>query len=260
MLVADGSARLGRRAPYSGRSNSVNQESNVTTTALSCGNARRCTQPDHHGVRWIEVPALPGKADIDPVLASLEGRLLVQGTDADLAAVILRLLRANRLADVIVGYLPVVSSPASSLWRIPVGPAALDLACTGAPRPVPVIRDDGGGVLAGAGVIPRITGEVYCDDQRALRGSALAVEVAPDPGAAPLPDAAAMEPATEGVRVSVVRRGLLRRKREVFRGRAVQASFRSTTVLRDGVAHQRPTDRWGWYRHTEDLLFVCPRS
>jgi hypothetical protein len=232
----------------------------VTTTALSCGNARRCTQPDHHGVRWIDVPTLPGRADIDPVLASLEGRLLVQGTDADLAAVILRLLRANRLADVILGYLPVARSPASSLWRIPVGLGALDLACSGTPRPVPVIRDDGGGVLAGSGVIATITGQVYCDDQRALNGSALAVEVAPDPAAVPLQEATGdlLEPATDGVRVSVVRRGILRRRREVFRGRAVQASFRSNTVLRDGIAHPRPADRWGWYRHTEDLRFVCP--
>lgn len=232
----------------------------MTTTALSCGNTRRCTQSDHHGVQWIEVPALPGRADIDPVLASLEGRLLVQGTDADLAAVILRLLRANRLADVVVGYLPVVRSPASALWRIPVGPDALDLACSGTPRPVPLIRDDGGGLLAGSGRITPITGQVYCDDQRALHGSALAVEVTPDPTAAPLQEAAAglPEPATDGLRVSVLRRGMLRRRQDVFRGRAAQASFRSTTVLRDGLAHPRPMDRWGWYRHTEDLRFVCP--
>jgi hypothetical protein len=236
----------------------------VTTTALSCGNAQRGTHGNHHGVQWIDVPAAPGREDIDPVLAELDGRLLVHGTDADLAAVILRLMRGNRLPDVVVGYLPVATSPATRLWDIPAGEDAFELACHGQPRPAPVVRDDVGGVLVGSGVIEPITGQVYCDDQQALNGSAMAVEVSPDPLAAALPlptadpHAALLEPAIEGLRVTVVRRGLLRRRREVLRGRAVQASFRSTTVRRDGVAHQRSVEQWGWYRHTEDLLLVRP--
>jgi hypothetical protein len=238
----------------------------VTTTALSCGNARRSAHPNHHGVQWIEVPAIPGREDIDPVLAELGGRLLVHGTDADLAAVILRLLRRNRLPDVVVGYLPVAPSPASRLWNIPTGEAAFELACHGQPRPAPVVRDDVGGVLMASGVIEPITGQVYCDDQQALNGSALTVEITPDPAAAALPEptaephAAMLEPAAEGLRAIVVRRGVLRRRREILRGRAVQASFRKATVRQDGVAHPRSVDRWGWYRHTEDLLLVRPRS
>lgn len=230
----------------------------MTTTALSCGNARRRTDGGHPDLRWVEVPAVPGKEDIDPVLASVEDRLLVQGTDADLAAVILRLLRGNRLANVIVGYLPVMASPAATLWRIPLGPDALDLARSGTPRRVPLIRDDAGGVLVGSGVITAITGRVYCDDRQVLHGGARMLEVTPDPAADALRDSGpAPEPAVDGLRVTVVRRRLLRPRRDTVRGRAVQASFRSATVLRDGVAHPRPVDRWVWYRHTEDLRLVC---
>jgi hypothetical protein len=235
----------------------------VTTTALFCGNVHR-PQPDQHGLRWVDVPSRPGKGDLDPVLAALDGRLLVRGTDADLAAVILRLLRAGRLADVIIGYLPVAESPSSLLWKIPVGDAALTLACSGDPRPVPVIRDDVGGVLVGSGIIAPVMGQVYCDDQRVVSGAARAVEIAPDPRARPLPKSTAdpladwVDPALDGVRVTAVRRGLLRRRREVFRGRAVQASFRSATVVCDGVEQPRPADKWVWYRHTEDLQLVCP--
>ena len=62
----------------------------------------------------------------------------------------------------------------------------------------------------------------------------------------------------DGLRVTVTRRGFLRRHREVALGRAAQASFRSATVLRDGIAHPRPAEKWVWYRHTEDLLLVRP--
>jgi hypothetical protein len=234
----------------------------VTTTALYCGNNHRSPHPGDHGVRWIHVPATPGREDVDPVLAEVEGRLLVYGTDADLAAVVLRLLRRGRLPDVVVGYLPVAESAATRLWGIPSGEAAFELALSGQPRPAPVIRDDAGGVLVASGVIAPITGQVYCDDQQALGGSALSLEVAPDPAAAPLgkptadPLSTTLEPATDGVRVTVVRRRLLRRHREVVRGRAVQASFRSATVVRDGIAHPRPAEKWGWYRHTEDLMLL----
>lgn len=234
----------------------------MITTALSCGNADRESLPSGHGVRWAEVPATPGKDDVDPLLAEGTERLVVHGTDADLAAVVLRLLRKGRLAEVSVGYVPVVESAASRLWGLPVGDAAFELAVSGQARPVPLVRDDSGGLLVASGLIEPITGQVYCDDQQVLNGSALGLEVSPDPAAAPLPEptsdplAASLEPAEDGLRVTTVRRGLLRKRREVTRGRAVQASFRSATVLRDGLAHPRPAQKWGWYRHTEDLHLV----
>ena len=54
----------------------------------------------------VELPARPGRAELDPVLAEHDPRrLIVSGTDADLAAVLVRLLRTDRL-DVEVAYLP----------------------------------------------------------------------------------------------------------------------------------------------------------
>lgn len=238
----------------------------MTTTALSCGNVDRSTRPDRHGLHWVDVPPTPGRPDVDPLLAELDGRLVVHGTDADFAAVILRLLRKNRLADVVVGYAPSRESAASRLWGLPVGPAGLELALEGSAAPVPVVRDDAGGVLIASGAVEPITGQIYCDDQQVLSGSALSVEIAPDPAATPLPESAAdpasahLEPADDGLRVTVVRRKFLRKHRTVARGRAVQASFRSATVLRDGIAHPRPADKWGWYRHTEDLRLALPPS
>lgn len=234
----------------------------MTTTALSCGGARRPAEADERAVRWVDLPATPGREQVDPLLAEHEGHLLVQGTDADLAAVVLRLLRKNRLSDVTVGYLPVAASPATRLWNLPTGAAGAELALRGRPRPVPLIRDDNGGILVASGSIAPITGQVYCDDQQVLHGSARSLEVAPDPAAAALleptadPRSAELRPALDGLRVTAVRRGFPRRRRTVVRGRAAQASFRSATVLRDGVEHPRPADQWGWYRHTEDLRLV----
>ncbi|GGJ00502.1 hypothetical protein GCM10011581_42050 [Saccharopolyspora subtropica] len=208
-------------------------------------------------MRWFDLPAAPGREELDPLLADASDRLVVHGTDADLAAVVLRLLRKNRLADLVVGYVPVAPSPAARLWGLTVGD--FERALTAEPRPAALVRDDAGGVLVGSGVIEPITGQVYCDDELVLNGSALTLSVSPDPDAAPLPEptsdplSTTLEPATDGLRVTVVRRGLWRRRRDVARGRAAQASFRSATVLRDGVAHPRPVEKWVWYRHTEDL-------
>lgn len=231
----------------------------MTTTALSCGNANHSPSSIRDGVRWVEVSSTPGKAEVDPLLEESVDRLVVHGTDADLAAVIVRLLRKERLATITVGYLPVWASPASKLWGIAPGS---EIAFTGEPRPAALIRDDAGGVLVGAGTITPITGQVYCEDQLVLTGSALAVEVGPDPDATPLPEPTAdpnatlLEPAEDGLRVTVRRRGLLRQRRETTRGRAVQANMRSTEVTLDGRPHPRPARTWGWYRHTEDLQLI----
>ncbi|MDR7302157.1 hypothetical protein [Haloactinomyces albus] len=234
----------------------------MTTIALSCGNIDHATRPAADGVRWIDVPATPGRADVDPVLAEATGRVVVHGTDADLASVVLRLLRKNRLQELTVGYVPVTASAASRLWEIPVG--AFAFALQGQARPAPLIRDDNGGVLIATGTIAPITGQAYCDDQRILHGSALGLEVSPDPDAEALPeptaDPIATEPAPvmDGLRATVVRRRLLRRRRATAYGRATQASFQQARVLCDGVAHPRPMRKWAWYRHTEDLLLVRP--
>ncbi|KGI82776.1 hypothetical protein IL38_02565 [Actinopolyspora erythraea] len=234
----------------------------MTTTALSCGNIEREARPARSDVRWFDLPPQPSRTDLDPILREAEGRVVVHGTDADLAAVVLRLLRKNLLAELSVGYVPVTRSPASSVWAIPPGDfgTALDHPAKAAP----LIRDDSGGVLLGRGAIAPITGQVYCDDQRVLHGSARAVEVFPDADAPALPeptdDPLTTQPApvTTGVVTVVTTRRWLRRRRESARGRAMQASFEETAVLRDGVAHPRPLHRCAWYRHTRDLLLARP--
>jgi hypothetical protein len=186
------------------------------------------------------VPACPSREELDETLAGLDGRrLVVCGTDADLAAVLLRLLRTEALATVPVGYVPVsASSAVARLWGLPTAPpAAAEVALSGEPDRVPLVRDDAGGVLVGLGVVRPLDGVAYCDAEVVLRGRASRLEVVPDPAL--------------GLMVRVVRGGLPGRRVRCAEGRAVQLGCQPTDVWRDGVA-DRTTDRWTWYRHTED--------
>ncbi|MGH3836208.1 MAG: hypothetical protein ACRDSF_10965 [Pseudonocardiaceae bacterium] len=212
----------------------------VGAVVLTCGSAR---WPGAGVV--VAVPARPGREELAEPLAGLDGRrLVVCGTDADLAAVLLRLLRTSLLGAVPVGYVP--SSAASAvarLWGLPVAPtAATSLALRGEPDRVPLVRDNAGGVLVGLGVVRPLDGVAYCDDEVVLRGQASRLEVTPDRAL--------------GLVVRVVRRGLpgCRAVRQAA-GRAVQLGCAPTDVWRDGVA-DRTTDRWTWYRHTEDWQLI----
>jgi hypothetical protein len=187
-----------------------------------------------------EIPATPSKNDVDPLLKGDDfARVVVHGTDADLAAVVLRLMRTERLDDVPVGFVPTdrTRSTVARLWALPEDPVTLAL--TGGDRPLPLVKDDAGGVLVGLGVLTSVAGTVYCDDTVALRGSSSRIEVTPGP---------------EGVEVRVSR-GRLRRP-AVFSGRAVQFGVDATEPVYDGVTHPRPVTRWTWYRHTEDLRAI----
>jgi hypothetical protein len=188
-----------------------------------------------------EIPATPGKSDVDPLLPGVaNGHLVVHGSDADLAAVVLRLLRADRL-DLRVGYVPAdPRSPVARLWGLPADPVAAAL--DGPAATVPLVRDDAGGVLVGLGVIAPARGTVFCDDEIPLRGVAERLEVTPDPEL--------------GLRVRVVHKGLLRNKVSTLSGRAVQYGGEPVAPVRDGITHPRPLNRWTWYRHTEDLRVV----
>ncbi|WP_167177728.1 hypothetical protein [Saccharomonospora amisosensis] len=212
---------------------------------LACGDAADSLPPAGQA-RIESVPARPGKADVDPLLTPA---LVVAGTDADLAAVVLRLLRKNLVAETTVGYVPTdPRSAVAALWRLPTDPGkAMRLALTGPDRPVPLIRDDVGGVLVGQGELPRVRGIAYCDDTVALRGEARSVVVHPS------------DVAAEGLVVTVTR-GRLRRRRDVFTSRAFQLGCDPLVPMSDGVPHPRPIDRWTWYRHTEDLRLVRPPS
>ena len=225
------------------------------------------------GLPTVTVPARPGRADVDPLLAGPLRRLVVAGTDADLAAVLVRLLRRDRL-DVELAYIPADQrSAAARLWGLPRGPAAVELARTGVARPTPLVRDDTGGVLVGRGEIRGTTGsvhgEAYCDGLLVLRGSARRLVVTPRADAAPSPGGIP-EPAPPGLAVRASRWGALpdgrsrpvppeaRAGRGAAVGRAVQVGCLPATVVHDGVAHPRPVTRWAWYRHVTDWLLVRP--
>lgn len=222
---------------------------------LVCGtNVPQLPGVDAH--RVVRVPHRPGKSDVDVMLAKAgtgaagDGSdpgadVIVAGEDADLAAVALRLLRRDRLGSTSVGYLPVRRSSAfAELWQLPVEPtAALQLAGGGKVDPVPLIRDDVGGVLLGLGSIHRVNGIAYCDDEVVLRGKAHRIDVQPDTAG--------------GAGLTVrVQHGRLRKQIVSHRGRAFSLGCDLASPVLDGVGRERPTERWTWYRHTEDLRLV----
>jgi hypothetical protein len=196
---------------------------------------------DACGDRSVEfVGSRPGKS-IDPLLA---GRVLVVGDDADLAAVALRLMRRELLGSVDVAYASPGRTAVTDLWRLPRGADAARLALTGRVEPVPLVRDDVGGVLVGGASLGPLTGTVYVDEHRVLQGSARELRVRPD--------------LEKGLAVTVVDRrfaGLGRRSRTT-NGRAVQIGCSATTVVADGVIYPRRMERWTFYRHTEPLRLV----
>jgi hypothetical protein len=183
----------------------------------------------------------PGKS-IDALLAD---RVLVIGDDADLAAVVLRLLRKELLGSVEIAYAsPGRRTPVTDLWDLPLGVESVLLATAGEVDRVPLVRDDVGGVLVGVGYLGPVNGTVYFDEHRVLRGSAGRLRVEPD--------------REKGLAVTVTHRriaGIGRRPRTTL-GRAVQIGTTATTVVSDGIAYPRPMERWTFYKHTEPLRLV----
>jgi hypothetical protein len=220
----------------------VTEESRVRGIVVACPTAAG-TLGRAAGIAVRHVPARPGKAEIDPLL-DVHDHLIVAGTDADLAAVVLRLLRRERLSGVSVGFVPsTADSAVAALWGLPADPAgALESAVSGKVTAAPLIRDDKGGVLVGRGSFGTVRGEAYCDEQLAFRGAARSVDVTP----------AADGP---GLAVRVVT-GTLRKRATTWRGRAFQLGGISVRPVCDGVEYPRAVDRWTWYRHTEDLRLV----
>jgi len=147
------------------------------------------------------------------------------------------------LADLAVAYLPARrDSAVATVFGLPRSArAAAALAGDGRPVPVPLLRDDAGGVLLGRGELREVRGESYCDEHLVLRGGAARFTVSPDPSG--------------GLLVEARPPGLLRATR-AWRGRAVQLACEPARVWLDGVPHPRPVTRWTWYRHTADWLLV----
>lgn len=179
----------------------------------------------------------PGKA-IDPLLT---GRVVVLGNDADLAAVVLRLLRRELLTEVVVGFATDQPTDVTDLWSLPLGAPAVDLALGGDPDLVPVVRDDVGGVLVGLGRLYPVRGTVYLDETRLLSGGAAQVLVQPD--------------TERGLAVTVVPNRVLGfgRSARTHLGRAVQIGTTPSQVVLDGHRHERPMERWTFYKHTVPL-------
>jgi hypothetical protein len=171
-------------------------------------------------------------------------RLIVVGSDADLASVLTRLLRANRL-DVEIGYAPPRRTPASRVYGLPTGRRAARRARHGSARRVPLIRDETGVVIAGGavwwGANGPLHGEAVVDDATLFDGDVAGVHVEP----------MAMPP---GVRAAVL--GHRGRPVRWLTGRAVQLGCSGVLVNRDGATAARPVRRSTFYRHTEGWLLV----
>jgi hypothetical protein len=160
-------------------------------------------------------------------------RVVVVGSDADLAAVLTWLLRADRL-DVEVGH---VRRP----WHA-------RRARAGVAQRVPLIRDETGSVIVRAGYwLPpdeqarTIHGEAVVDDSLLFDGDVTGVRIEPTP-------------TMPGLRASALSTRM-RPKRWVT-GRAAQLGTDSALVVRDGVPAPRPVRRSSFYRHTEGWLRV----
>ena len=159
-------------------------------------------------------------------------RVIVVGSDADLATVLTRLLRADRL-DVEVAH-----TPNSRTAR---------RAISGVARRVPLIRDETGTVVVGAAewtgspARTMLHGEAVVDDAVLFDGEVAGVRIEP---MFTMP----------GLRAAVLSgRG---RPRRWVTGRAAQLGTTGAQVIRDGVSAPRPVKRSTFYRHTEGWLRV----
>lgn len=192
-------------------------------------------------------------SDTVQIDASLTARrIVVVGADKDLATVLNRLLRADRLT-VEVAFVPRRRTPGTRAYGLPSGRRAARAALSRAATRVPLIRDDAGHVLVGAGLWVgenalekgtrpvALSGEAVVDDTVLFDGDATAVRIEPI-GTMP------------GLRAAVLS-GRMRPKRWVT-GRAAQLGSPGAFVVRDGELGTRAVRRSTFYRHTEGWLAV----
>ena len=157
-------------------------------------------------------------------------RVIVVGADTDLAAVLKRLLRADRL-DIEVAHV-------RRAWNA-------GRALSGSATRVPLIRDETGSVIVGAAVwvgeTAPLTGEAIVDDTVLFDGEVTAVRVEP------IPD-------QPGLRAAVLSPRM--RPGRWVTGRAAQLGTPGAVVVRDGARGARPVKRSTFYRHTQGWLAV----
>ncbi|WP_412482250.1 peptidase M50 [Mycolicibacterium frederiksbergense] len=179
-------------------------------------------------------------------------RIVVIGADCDLAAVLTTLLKAENLG-VEVAYVPRWRTAATRAHGLPTGRRAVRAALAHAATRVPLIRDDSGRALVGAGLwvgetgldkgTPPATlhGEAVVDDTVLFDGEATAVRIEPI-GTMP------------GLRAAVLSPRM--RPRRWVTGRAAQLGTTGALVVRDGDLSTRTVRRSTFYRHTEGWLAV----
>lgn len=185
---------------------------------------RRAPRP----LAGLSVAAPDGPDDIDAAAARCT-RLIVVGSDADLAVVLTRLLRTDRL-DVEVGH-------AVGWW-------SARRARRGSATRVPLIRDDSGQVIVRSaewrGVDgDALHGEAVVDDTVLFDGEVVGVRIEPTY-------------TMPGLRAAVSGGG--RRRWSV--GRAAQLGATGARVVRDGIEAPRIVRRSTFYRHTQGWLLV----
>ena len=227
-----------------------------------------------------------GAPQPDPHEVSERVRVIVQGSDAALAAVVSKLMRIDALW-VEVGFIPSGSSAVALSWGLDAtfSPAEhLTFALASPAVPTPVIRDDHGVVTLGAA---EVTGPVSSAGKAGSEGSAGESEEAAEmigevivdsevlyeqnkAGTSDFNNGVRLVPTPDAPGLAAVQRPPLPRKGAfgrikkprstvaptVLRGRALQAGGVDLAVTRDGVRHPRPLKSVTFYRHLRDGQFV----
>jgi len=198
---------------------------------------------EHRVPRTLRGLQVADAREIDAAAHDLR-RLIVVGSDADLAAVLTQLLRAGRL-DVEVGYAPRRRTAATRAYRVSAGRRAARRARHGSAQRVPLIRDETGTAIVGAAHwrppddAQLLHGEAVVDDAVLFDGDVAAVRI--EPTATP-----------PGLRARIADG----RSRRWLAGRAVQLGTTGVAVVRDGVPAPRAARRSTFYRNTEGWLLV----
>lgn len=202
-------------------------------------------------VTALSAPTVPGKDEFDDVLAHADSvenpRIVVVGDDAAFAAILTRLMRADRL-EIELAYVPENRTPATEAYGLRTGSKAATIALEGTAKPLPLIRDDAGIALVGRAILrgpdadPALVGEAYVDDTRLFTGTVAGVRVEPIPTMPGL-------------------RGAVDRPRwfggyKWFTGRAMQLGAPAAVVTRDGVTTPREVKRSTFYRHDKKWHLV----
>lgn len=200
---------------------------NAQIAVLQFGNRRA-----PRALECLPAHSVQDRATID---AALDGatRVAVVGSEADLAAVLTRLMRSDRL-DVEVAHI-------RNRFRS-------KFAVTGVAQRIPLIRDETGTALVSSAlVLPpnghhTVSGEAVVDDAVLFDGSVAGLRIEP------IPD-------MPGLRAAVLSGRM--RPHQWLTGRAVQIGTTGAVLVRDGIPAPREVNRTTFYRHTKGWLRVA---